>query len=64
MPRRLNQIHLEKGAACIHCDAPFEKPYERMPEIEGTSGNAVLRCQNCGNFSIFESVPLKGNGNV
>lgn len=54
MPRKLNRIAIEPGSKCIHCDAEFEKPYERMPEAEGLSGNAVLKCQSCGLLSVFE----------
>ena len=54
MSRRLNQIKLEAGAACMHCDKPFERPYQRMPEIEGTSGKVVLVCPHCGCYTIFE----------
>ena len=54
MGRKLNQIKLEDNAACIHCDKPFEKPYRRLPEVEGTSGRVVLECPHCGRMSIFE----------
>ncbi len=54
MPRRLNQITTEPGSKCIHCDAEFEKPYERLPEVEGTSGRIVLKCPHCGLMSVFE----------
>jgi DNA-directed RNA polymerase subunit RPC12/RpoP len=55
MSRKLNQINLEPGSACWHCERTFERPYERMPEFEGTSGKAVLRCPDCGCFTIFET---------
>lgn len=54
MGRKLNKIDLEPGAACMHCDHVFERPYDRQPEIEGTSGKIVLKCQHCGLFTVFE----------
>ena len=56
MSRRLNKILLEPGATCMHCDRLFERPYERMPELEGTSGRVVLKCQHCGLLTIFMEI--------
>ena len=56
MPRKLNRVNIEPGARCIHCDDPFERPYERVPEVEGTSGNVILKCQYCGLMTVFTEV--------
>ena len=53
MGRKLNKIRLEDGAACMHCDHLFERPYERLPEMEGTSGKVVLKCPHCGLMTVF-----------
>lgn len=52
MSRKLNNVKLEDGASCMHCEVPFDRPYERMPERE-SPGNLVLKCQHCGYFTIF-----------
>jgi DNA-directed RNA polymerase subunit RPC12/RpoP len=54
MARKLNQLNLEPGSTCTHCGHEFEKPYRRMPEMEGTSGRVVLECPHCGLYSVFE----------
>lgn len=61
MPRRLNQITIEPGSKCDHCDREFERPYERMPEMEGTSGRVVLKCQYCGLCSVFQEFERGGH---
>ena len=52
MARRFNNISLEDGAACMHCDHPFERPYDRQPDWE-TVSTVVLRCPECGNMTVF-----------
>lgn len=50
--RRLNQLQLEPHSACLHCDREFDRPYQRMPEIE-SPGTVVLKCHYCGLFTVF-----------
>lgn len=54
MSRKLNNVKLEDGAVCMHCEVPFDRPYESMPECE-SPGNLVLKCRHCGYFTIFTS---------
>jgi hypothetical protein len=37
----------------MHCGHVFEKPYDRQPEVEGTSGRVVLQRPHCGLLSVF-----------
>lgn len=53
MGRKLNKINLEPGAACEHCRHVFERPYDRQPEMEDSSGKVVLECPHCGRFTVF-----------
>jgi len=57
-PRRLNQLKLEPDSRCLHCDRVFEKPYQRMPELEkGRIDVCVLKCPECGLYTVFEMEP-------
>jgi hypothetical protein len=39
----------------MHCDRPFEKPYNRMPELETTPDVRVLKCSECDLLTVFQS---------
>lgn len=55
MTRRLNDdLKFVGDPVCEHCDAPFQKPYQRMPEAEGTTGNLVLWCPKCRCMTPFQ----------
>lgn len=38
---------------------PFEKPYERMPELE-RDFEPVLRCQHCGRYTEISKWDAQG----
>jgi hypothetical protein len=44
----------------MHCDRPFDKPYRRLPEMEGRDANkCVLECPYCGLMTVFQEVELE-----
>lgn len=64
--RKLNQIKFasEDDAKCMHCERPFEKPYNRMPELESTPDTRVLKCAACGLLTVLTDVPALPRANI
>lgn len=66
MPRKLNQIKFasEDDAKCMHCDRPFAKPYNRMPELETTPDVRVLQCAEYGYLTVFRAESSLPRANI
>jgi len=64
--RKLNQIKFasEDDAKCFHCDRPFAKPYNRMPELETTPDVRVLKCAECGNLTVLRAESSLPRANI
>jgi hypothetical protein len=64
--RKLNQIKFasEDDAKCMHCDRPFEKPYNRMPELETAPDVRVLKCAECGYLTVFRAESSLPRANI
>lgn len=52
--RRLVDLRFAEPPVCLHCDKPFDKPYQRNPEMETHGENIVLTCPHCGCWTVFK----------
>lgn len=57
--RRLTNLRFAEKPVCIHCEAPFEKPYQRLPEMEIHGETCVLACPLCGCMTVFRMVKVR-----